>query len=182
MWSSPMVIRDEATWAIAKEDLQEAPTQVQNQILHMSNKTYNCSPIQESPHPRPPNPQKVSKRSSRASRPGVSKKCPKAPEHWFWHHFDSFFDTFLTLRAGRPGKEGLGTSLYMAVPTVKNKTTWILKKAQVEKEASECYGPRSFVGDRYDWTTGVPDNGNDWRKFCALPPSYPLRSLVLHFV
>ena len=36
--------------------------------------------------------------------------------------------------------------------------------------------------DRYDWTTGVPDNGNDWRKFRAVPRSYPLRSLVLCFV
>ena len=32
-----------------------------------------------------------------------------------------------------------------------------------------------------DWTTGVPDNGNEWRKFCAVPRSYPLRSLVLCF-
>ena len=39
----------------------------------------------------------------------------------------------------------------------------------------------SLVGDRYDWTTGAPDNGNDWRKFCVVPRSYPLRSLVLCF-
>ena len=25
---------------------------------------------------------------------------------------------------------------------------------------------------------GVPDNGNEWRKFRAVPRSYPLRSLV----
>ena len=30
-----------------------------------------------------------------------------------------------------------------------------------------------------DRTTGVPDNGNEWRKFRAVPRSYPLRSLVL---
>ena len=36
----------------------------------------------------------------------------------------------------------------------------------------------SLFGDRYDRTTGVPDNGNDWRKFRAVPRSYPLRSLV----
>ena len=29
---------------------------------------------------------------------------------------------------------------------------------------------------------GYPDNGNDWRKFRAVPRSYPLRSLVLYFV
>ena len=29
---------------------------------------------------------------------------------------------------------------------------------------------------------GVPDNGNDWRKFRAVPRSYPLRSLLLYFV
>ena len=40
----------------------------------------------------------------------------------------------------------------------------------------------TFFGDRYDWTTGVPDSGNDWRKFRALPRSYPLRSLVFYIV
>ena len=35
---------------------------------------------------------------------------------------------------------------------------------------------------QYDWTTGVPDNGNEWRKFRAVPRSYPLRSLVFYFV
>ena len=56
---------------------------------------------------------------------------------------------------------------------------------------NEAFGRRCFsqkpadvrrkpkkIGDRYDWTTGVPDNGNDWRKFRAVPRSYPLRSLV----
>ena len=31
---------------------------------------------------------------------------------------------------------------------------------------------------RYDWTTGVPDNGNEWRKFRVVPRSHPLRPLV----
>ena len=31
---------------------------------------------------------------------------------------------------------------------------------------------------QYDWTTGALDNGNEWRKFCAVPCLYPLRSLV----
>ena len=35
---------------------------------------------------------------------------------------------------------------------------------------------------QYDWTTGVRDNGNDWRKFCVVPRSHPLRSFVLYFV
>ena len=43
-----------------------------------------------------------------------------------------------------------------------------------------CRG--STVHAQYDWTTGVPDNGNDWRKFRAVPRSHPLRSLVLYFV
>ena len=34
---------------------------------------------------------------------------------------------------------------------------------------------------QYDWTTGVPDNGNEWRKFRAVPRLYPLRSLVRTF-
>ena len=35
---------------------------------------------------------------------------------------------------------------------------------------------------RFDWTTGVPDNGHEWRKFRAVPRLYPLRPLVLYFV
>ena len=31
---------------------------------------------------------------------------------------------------------------------------------------------------QYDWTTGVLDNGNEWRKFRAVPRLYALRSLV----
>ena len=30
----------------------------------------------------------------------------------------------------------------------------------------------------YDWTTGVPDNGYEWRKFRVVPRSRPLRPLV----
>ena len=37
----------------------------------------------------------------------------------------------------------------------------------------------TFFHAQYDWTTGVPDNGNEWRKLRAAPRSYPLRSLVL---
>ena len=37
--------------------------------------------------------------------------------------------------------------------------------------------PSPKIGDRYDWTTGAPDNGNEWRKFRVVPHSYPLRPL-----
>ena len=30
-----------------------------------------------------------------------------------------------------------------------------------------------MIHAQYDWTTGVPDNGNDWRKFRAVPRSFP---------
>ena len=39
-----------------------------------------------------------------------------------------------------------------------------------------------FSHAQYDWTTGVSDNGNDWRKFRAVPLSYPLRPLIVYFV
>ena len=35
-----------------------------------------------------------------------------------------------------------------------------------------------FLHARYDWTTGVLDNGNERRKLRAVPRLYPLRSLV----
>ena len=34
---------------------------------------------------------------------------------------------------------------------------------------------------QYDWTTGVPDDGNDWRKFRVVPRSYPLRPLIFYY-
>ena len=39
-----------------------------------------------------------------------------------------------------------------------------------------------LIHAQYDWTTGAPDNGNEWRKFRAVPCLYPLRSLPLYFV
>ena len=36
----------------------------------------------------------------------------------------------------------------------------------------------SKIHAQYDWTTRVPDNGNEWRKFRAVPRLYPLHSLV----
>ena len=39
-----------------------------------------------------------------------------------------------------------------------------------------AFGKPWFFGDRYDWTTGAPDNGNDWRKFRALPRLDPIAS------
>ena len=55
------------------------------------------------------NPQKVSKRSSQASRPGVSKKCRKGRTRKRVKKvsksvFGAFPGTFLTLRVGRTGK------------------------------------------------------------------------------
>ena len=38
------------------------------------------------------------------------------------------------------------------------------------------------AGAQYDWTTGVADNGNEWRKFRSVPRSHPLRSLVSYIV
>ena len=79
-------------------------------VLHV-NFLYDCNPhIQESPHPRPPK----SPKSLKKSFPGlparsvkkVSKKSPHTLFGVFLTHFRviwDFFDTFLTLRAGRPG-------------------------------------------------------------------------------
>ena len=55
------------------------------------------------------------------------------------------------------------------------------------KELGEIWGNisghlRALFGDRYDWTTRVPDNGNEWRKFRVVPRSHPMCPLVLYFV
>ena len=31
---------------------------------------------------------------------------------------------------------------------------------------------------RYDWTTGVPDDGNVWRKYRVVPRAYPSHPLI----
>ena len=39
----------------------------------------------------------------------------------------------------------------------------------------------TYTPCQYDWTTGVPDNGNGWGKFRTVPRSHPFSSLVLCF-
>ena len=38
---------------------------------------------------------------------------------------------------------------------------------------SLCLLSRENRRAQYEWTTGVPDNGNDWRKFRVVPRSHP---------
>ena len=40
---------------------------------------------------------------------------------------------------------------------------------------------RAFLNAQDDWTTGVLQNGNSWRTFCAVVRSHPFRPLVLYF-
>ena len=35
-----------------------------------------------------------------------------------------------------------------------------------------------FFGDRYDWTTRGPNDGNEWRKHHVVPRAHPLPPLV----
>ena len=35
----------------------------------------------------------------------------------------------------------------------------------------------TFFHAQYDWTTGVPNDGNEWRKFRVVPRSHPLQPL-----
>ena len=53
---------------------------------------------------------------------------------------------------------------------------------RVQQTASGNTPSRFFLHAQYDWTTGVSDNGNDWRKFRVVPRSHPFRPLVLYFV
>ena len=49
--------------------------------------------------------------------------------------------------------------------------------AVITATAIDCIDDLVFHA-QYDWTTGVLDNGNERRKFRAVPRLYPLRSLV----
>ena len=53
-----------------------------------------------------------------------------------------------------------------------------LPRTHPHKEFWKKGRQRSKIHAQYDWTTGALDNGNEWRKFCAVPRLYPLRSLV----
>ena len=57
----------------------------------------------------------------------------------------------------------------------------IISVLRTPGHVSDRFSDPSFHAQN-DWTTGVLDNGNEWRKFRAVPRSYSLRSLVLYFV
>ena len=57
------------------------------------------------------------------------------------------------------------------------------KKKPKKNPKTKLPGVRNiFLHAQYDWTTGVPDNGNEWRKFRVVPRSHPLRPLVFYCV
>ena len=35
------------------------------------------------------------------------------------------------------------------------------------------------VGDQYDWTTGSPHDGNEWKKCRVVPHAHPPRTLFM---
>ena len=37
-------------------------------------------------------------------------------------------------------------------------------------------------GDQYDWTTGGPYDGNEWKKYRVVPHARPLRPLVYAYL
>ena len=78
-------------------------------------------------------------------------------------------------------KEGLGGA----------KDSWETFAPWAQKSQNLLHPPLNTFGDflfwaifhaQHDWKTGAPDNGNEWRKFRAVPRLHPLRSLVLYIV
>ena len=59
-------------------------------------------------------------------------------------------------------------------------------RGSAKRKTLACFGgslafsKKARVGGS-GWTTGAPDNGNDWRKFRVVPRSHPLRPLVFVF-
>ena len=101
--------------------------------------------------------------AQRAPGSGVSKKCPESAPGTFTLRRHSR-DTFWTLRSpGTPLLTLPRTPPFSGTPS------------GTPSGHSGSEGPK--IHALYDWTTGVPDNGNDWRKFRAVPRSYPLRPL-----
>ena len=41
---------------------------------------------------------------------------------------------------------------------------------------------KCFVGDQYDWTTGGPYDGNEWKKYRVAPRAHPLRPCVFAYL
>ena len=60
-------------------------------------------------------------------------------------------------------------------------------KVSVKNNPAQKVGtaePEELLHAQYDWTTGAPDNGNEWRKFGAVPrlcafPCVPLFCTLL---
>ena len=52
------------------------------------------------------------------------------------------------------------------------KSRKIHQRASAGARGKNRFSP--FLHAQYDWTTGAPDNGNEWRKFRVVPRSHPL--------
>ena len=70
---------------------------------------------------------------------------------------------FLTFWA--PGPEGPGNSFSTLFPTFCPKGP--------RTSLGGLKGRSTFVGDRYDWTTGAPHDGNEWKKYRVVPHVHP---------
>ena len=46
------------------------------------------------------------------------------------------------------------------------------------KDPQNTLKQKTTIHARYDWTTGVPDNGNAWRKCRVVPRAYPSHPLI----
>ena len=42
-----------------------------------------------------------------------------------------------------------------------------------------CVKQMPFVQIRYDWTTGAPHDGNEWKKYRVVPHAHPLRTFFM---
>ena len=66
----------------------------------------------------------------------------------------------------------LFSGLVQHMQSVRVETCWPTSSLRDSKSVS-----LDEVHAQYDWTTGVLDNGHEWRKFRVVPRSHPLRPL-----
>ena len=63
------------------------------------------------------------------------------------------------------------------------KSTALDERCESESRAEQTDRQTDFLrellfGDRYDWTTGAPHDGNEWKKYRVVPRAHPSRTLL----
>ena len=131
---------------------------------------------------------KVSRKRQKSVNSASNCARPNFSNRDFWVNFQAFFETILLVQSNiiRQGRQTHTHTHQKARKFGRPKKQEHRQKRSKGWRIRDCNRTSAIIATpkihaQYDWTTGAPDNGNEWRKFRAVPRSYPLHPLVLYF-